>query len=248
VKNWVWRGLRTGIKTTRYPHAPEKAEGVTPGFPTSVRLEGSDEARALAELCPTRALVADGEAVVWVEDSRCVHCRRCIRREPQSPQAAWRDDYEWARLDKRPGAARFDERPFRGSLQVLVVDGGDCGACLSEIAQLSGPYYNLHRLGIFITPSPRHADVMLVVGPVTANIRYALQRAYDAMPEPRRVMAVGACALSGGVFGPSFAADAGVSEVLPVDVVVPGCPPPPLAILHALLVVTGRSMPPESPR
>jgi Ni,Fe-hydrogenase III small subunit/ferredoxin-like protein FixX len=248
MKNWVWRGLRTGIKTTRYPQAPEKAEGTTPGFPADVALESAADAAALVEICPTQALVADGAAAVRVDDARCVHCFRCIRRDPGSALAAWRDDFEWARLDERAGASRFGERPFQGSLQVLVVDGGDCGACLSEISQLSGPYYNVHRLGIFITPSPRHADVMIVVGPVTANVRYALLRAYDAMPEPRRVIAVGACALSGGVFGPSFAAGAGASEVLPVDVDVPGCPPPPLAILHALLLVTGRAAPQETVR
>jgi len=122
----------------------------------------------------------------------------------------------------------------------LVVDAGDCGACLHEVKQLSGPYCNIHRLGFFITPTPRNADIMVVVGSVTTHMRWARLRAYEAMPGPKRVVAVGVCALSGGVFGPSFTSAGGVSEVIPVDVMVPGNPPPPLAILHGLLVAVGR--------
>jgi Ni,Fe-hydrogenase III small subunit len=127
-------------------------------------------------------------------------------------------------------------------VHLRIVDAGGCDACLSEVTQLNNPYYNMHRLGFFVTPSPRHADVLLVVGPVTSHMRRPLLEAYEAMPEPRRVIAVGSCALTGGLFGPSFTASAGVAEVLPVDVDVPGCPPPPLAILHALLLLTGRAV------
>ena len=119
-------------------------------------------------------------------------------------------------------------------------DAGDCGACLNEVKQLTNPYYNMHRLGLFITPSPRHADVLLVVGPGTDQMRVALRKTYDAMPTPKRVVAVGACALSGGVFAGSFACAKGVAEIIPVDIEVPGNPPPPLAILHGLLVAVGR--------
>jgi Ni,Fe-hydrogenase III small subunit len=98
----------------------------------------------------------------------------------------------------------------------------------------------MHRLGFFITPSPRHADVLLVVGPVTDHMQVALKKIYDAMPTPKRVVAVGACALTGGVFAGSFVCANGVADVLPVDVEVPGNPPPPLAILHGLLVAVGR--------
>ena len=122
-------------------------------------------------------------------------------------------------------------------------DAGDCGACLNEVKQLNNPYYNMHRLGFFITPTPRHADVLLVVGPVTDHMRVALKKIYDAMPTPKRVVAVGACALSGGVFAESFVCGKGASTLLPVDVEVPGNPPPPLAILHGLLVAVGRKPP-----
>jgi Ni,Fe-hydrogenase III small subunit len=98
----------------------------------------------------------------------------------------------------------------------------------------------MHRLGFFLTPTPREADVLLVAGPVTDHMRMALKKAYEAAPTPKRVVAVGACALSGGVFGPSFISGGGASDIIPVDVAVPGCPPPPLAIIHGLLVTVGR--------
>jgi Ni,Fe-hydrogenase III small subunit len=101
----------------------------------------------------------------------------------------------------------------------------------------------MHRLGFFVTPTPRHADVLLVVGAVTDHMRVPLKKIYDAMPTPKRVVAVGACALSGGVFAESFVCAKGVSELLPVDIEVPGNPPPPLAILHGLLVAVGRKAP-----
>src|SRR5579863_716992 len=141
------------------------------------------------------------------------------------------------------GGARTREelgQPFHRSVHILVIDAGDCGACLNEVKQLNNPYYNMHRLGFFITPSPRHADVLLVVGPVTDHMRVALRKTYEAMPTPKRVIAVGACALSGGVFADSFVCARGAAEELPVDVAVPGNPPPPLAILHGLLVAVGR--------
>jgi Ni,Fe-hydrogenase III small subunit len=238
MSNWVLRGLRTGIKSTRYPRSLERAPGTTPGLPASTTLGSAADAEALASVCPTRALQSI-EQEVRVDDGRCVNCRRCERRA--GARADWRDDFEWAHAPTPDGPTLELPAAFAGSLHVLVVDAGDCGACLSELAQLSGPYYNMQRLGLFITPSPRHADVMVVVGPLTVNMRDGVRRCYEAMPEPRRVVAVGACAISGGVFAGSFAAGDGVAGAVPVDLVVPGCPPPPLALLHALLVVTGRA-------
>ena len=149
----------------------------------------------------------------------------------------WQNGYEWAEV--REEHEEF-ESAFGHSIHICVFDAGDCGACLNEVRQLNNPYYNMHRLGFFITPTPRHADVLLVVGPVTDQMRFALKKIHEAMPTPKRVVAVGACALSGGVFAKSFVCANGVAEVLPVDVEVPGNPPPPLAILHGLLVAVGR--------
>ncbi|HVW70166.1 MAG TPA: hypothetical protein VHB68_14405 [Steroidobacteraceae bacterium] len=119
---------------------------------------------------------------------------------------------------------------------------------MSEARQLNNPYYNITRLGFFITPTPRNADVLLVAGPISDAMRTPLLKAYAALPAPKRVMAIGACAICGGVFGPSFVCAGGLRELLPVDVVVPGCPPPPLAILHGLLVLVDRKPPREPPK
>ena len=189
---------------------------------------------ALVERCPTEA-VRQKSGDVSVDYGRCVHCYRCLR-DVERP-LDWQQTYEWAALRNRQN--EFSP-PFKRSIHVIVVDAGDCGACLNEVKQLNNPYYNMHRLGFFITPTPRHADVMLVVGPVTDYMRFVLQKIYDAMPTPKRVIAVGACAVSGGVFAGSFVCSKGLASVLPVDVEVPGQPPPPLAILHGLLVAVGR--------
>lgn len=236
MTQWIRRGLATGIKTTRYPDEDETAAGVSPGLPIGGRRSEADTNEAVA-VCPTGAIGAI-EGQLAVDYRRCVHCYRCARavRVP----VAWKSGYEWAatsRPDVPLGA------PFERSVHILVVDAGDCGACLNEVRQLSGPYYNIHRLGFFITPTPRLADVLLVVGPVTDHMRLPLQKAYDAMPNPKRVIAAGACALSGGVFGPSFVSGSGARDVVPIDVEVPGNPPPPLAILHGLLVAVGRKCP-----
>jgi Ni,Fe-hydrogenase III small subunit len=142
-------------------------------------------------------------------------------------------------------AANDDATPklgkaFGRSLHIRFVDSGACGACLSEIEQINKPFYNIHRLGFFITPTPREADILMVAGPVTDHMRLPIQKAYAAMPTPKRVLAIGTCALSGGIYGPSFASEAGVPELISVDLGVPGCPPPPLAIIHGLLLAVGR--------
>jgi Ni,Fe-hydrogenase III small subunit len=241
VSRWVLKGLATGIKTTGYPDMPEQAPGTTPGLPAGADIGiGADE---IASRCPTGALLATG-ANVAVDERLCVHCYRCVR-DVDRP-LPWRHDYEWA-FEPAGHAAQRLGAPFRRSIHIIVVDAGDCGACLNEVKQLNNPYYNMHRLGFFITPTPRHADILLVVGPVTEHMRVALRKVYDAMPTPKRVVAVGACALSGGIFAGSFVCETGVSEVLPVDVAVPGNPPPPLAILHGLLVATGRKRPASGP-
>lgn len=233
MSDWVLKGLKTGIKTTRYPDKRETRPGVSPGLPVL-----GQEIAGVADLCPTNALSAEGNSVT-VDYCHCVHCFRCARPQGAAP-VPWEYGYEWAAAE---GEGVLERHVFGSSLYVLVVDAGDCGACLSEIAQLNNPYYNMHRLGFFITPTPRSADILLIIGPVTAHMRLPLRKAYEAMPTPKRVVAVGACALSGGVFGPSFVSGSGAASVIPVDVLVPGCPPPPLAILHGLLVAVGRKPP-----
>ncbi|HUA38088.1 MAG TPA: hypothetical protein VMA35_06775 [Candidatus Sulfopaludibacter sp.] len=236
MSQWVINGIRAGIKTTAFPARPETAAGTTPGLPVGGDYP-ANKINSLISRCPTRVF-SDSDGQVLVDRRRCIHCSRCVR--DAEPPVNWEQTYEWGTV--RDGQRAFGQ-PFERSIHICVVDAGDCGACLNEVKQLNNPYYNMHRLGFFITPTPRHADVLLVVGPVTDHMKFALKKVYDAMPTPKRVVAVGACALSGGVFAESFVCARGAPDVLPVDVEIPGNPPPPLAILHGLLVATGRKAP-----
>ncbi len=234
---WFGHGLRRGIQSTRYPRVAESALGVSPGRPINTEFPSNRDAREAAASCPVDAIKADGR-MAFVDDGICIQCQRC-RFGARSPMN-WEPGYEWTELP--PGRSDYETLPtaFSKSLHVMVIDAGDCGACLHEVKQLNNPLYNMHRLGFFLTATPRTADLLLVVGPVSENMREPLLKTYEAMPGRKRVMAVGACAITGGVFGRSFMCAGGVGSVLPVDLEVPGNPPPPLAVLHGLLVASGR--------
>ncbi len=133
-------------------------------------------------------------------------------------------------------AARSRARLGR-SLAIREVDAGSCNACELEIHALNNAYYDLERFGIRFVASPRHADVLLVTGPVTTNMREALLRTYNATPDPKWVVAVGDCAADGGLFRDSYAVTNGVAETLPIDLVLPGCPPTPEKLLAGLLAL-----------
>ncbi|HLA75026.1 MAG TPA: NADH-quinone oxidoreductase subunit B family protein [Gammaproteobacteria bacterium] len=124
---------------------------------------------------------------------------------------------------------------FGHALAIRHVDAGSCNGCELEIHALNNPYYNLEGSGIRFVASPRHADLLLVTGPVSRHMETALRRTYEAMPEPKLVVAVGDCGCNGGIFGSSYAVCGGVSAVIPVDVAVPGCPPTPVALLQGIL-------------
>ena len=126
------------------------------------------------------------------------------------------------------------------SLSIREVDAGSCNGCEVEIVALNNPIHDIERFGIQFVASPRHADMLLVTGPVTRNMELALLKTYQAMPEPRVVVAVGACGISGGIFGKNYASLGGVDNVVPVDVYIPGCPPRPQALLHGILLAVGR--------
>ncbi|MCB9879954.1 MAG: NADH-quinone oxidoreductase subunit B family protein [Planctomycetes bacterium] len=127
------------------------------------------------------------------------------------------------------------------ALTIRHVDAGSCNGCELEIHALGNPYYNLEGLGIRFVASPRHADLLLVTGPVSRHMAEALRRTWDAVPEPRLVLAVGDCGCDGGIFGAGYASCGRVADVIPVDAVVPGCPPTPLALMKGILAVVGRA-------
>jgi len=138
----------------------------------------------------------------------------------------------------RTGEQRLHEnilKYFGKALAIRHVDAGSCNGCELEIHAVNNPYYNIEGLGIHFVASPRHADMLLVTGPVARHMEVALKRTYDATPEPKLVVALGDCGCTGGIFGESYASCGKIANVIPVDVAVPGCPPTPTAILQAIL-------------
>lgn len=193
--------------------------------------------------CPEQAISPGPEAEVAAYSRAQLESRAVFAVD----EATGRRTFERATVQEGPslqdGAATLRNR-IRGtlgrSLHVRQVDAGSCNGCELEIAATTNPVFDLERFGVHFVASPRHADVLLVTGPVTRNMEIALQRTYEAAPEPRVVVAVGACGCSGGIFGEgTYAAIGGVDRVLPVDVYIPGCPPRPQAILNGLLVAMG---------
>jgi Ni,Fe-hydrogenase III small subunit len=157
--------------------------------------------------------------------------RTGLRTEP-APEA--NDDWRVER--EEAGRIHADILAILGrALTIREVDAGSCNGCELEINALNNPYYNIEGLGIKFVASPRHADMLLVTGPVSRNMKVALERTYAATPGPKLVVAVGDCGCSGGIFGESYASCGKVANVIPVDVAVPGCPPPPLDLLRGIL-------------
>ncbi|MCX6651615.1 MAG: NADH-quinone oxidoreductase subunit NuoB [Methanomassiliicoccales archaeon] len=199
--------------------------------------------------CPTEAITVAGR---WSVDlGRCLWCGDCIEACPRGAismagkckAVATRDelirgakDLEWKGLQLKEGIRKVLGR----SLAIREVDAGSCNGCEVEVNALSNPFYDLERFGVKIVASPRHADMLLVTGPVTRNMEEALMKTYLAAPEPRLVAAMGTCAISGCPFGGSYASGTGVDKVLPVDIYIPGCPPHPQSVIQALLESLGR--------
>src|SRR5713101_4497666 len=166
------------------------------------------------------------------------HLFEGLIRSPLTEPAPVPDDDALAEL-----AAALDRaarRRLGRSLSIREVDAGSCNGCELEIHALNNAFYDLERFGLRFVASPRHADVLLVTGPATKNMREALARTYDAVPNPKWVVAIGDCARDGGCFAGSYAVVGGVSEVVPVDLHIPGCPPTPTAMLQGLLALLER--------
>jgi Ni,Fe-hydrogenase III small subunit/formate hydrogenlyase subunit 6/NADH:ubiquinone oxidoreductase subunit I len=256
--------LRTGVVTTRYPAEPSVPPDRFRGAPV-LRPGGSLPPPAV---CPTGALTehfAAGRRHVALDLARCVFCGRCAE-DPWAGAVTMGRDFELAarcRADLRievvaddaavpaagpaadpdaeaARAASEIHRVLGRSLHLRHLDAGSCNACDWELSALLNPVYDVRRLGIDFVASPRHADGVVVTGPVTRNLETAVRRTVEAVPDPRIVIAVGACAASGGIVGEGYASAGGVDRVLPVDVYIPGCPPRPEAILFGILVAVGR--------
>jgi Ni,Fe-hydrogenase III small subunit/formate hydrogenlyase subunit 6/NADH:ubiquinone oxidoreductase subunit I len=177
----------------------------------------------------TYALKLDGSHHPVLSPSETNHASRNTHHAPRDPLN---------RLGKQ--LKSHIHKFFGRSLHIREVDAGSCNGCEIEIVGLNSPIYDIEQFGIHFVASPRHADMLLVTGPVTRNMELALRKTYDAMPTPRLVVAVGACGCSGGIFGKNYASLGGVDEVIPVDTYIPGCPPNPHALLHGILTAIGR--------
>lgn len=252
---WTLFGLKEGNASTSWPRkGPDGQSGVL-GMPRFHPEHCTEGCQRCAEACLPHAItMADpgGPARVDVDYGRCVNCQMCVE---VCPTGAFTSSQDWAFGVRRREDLRWTEalaspdgqalksgirRVFGRSLHIRHVDAGSCNGCETELQALNNPFYNLHRLGIFFTPSPRFADLLLVTGPVTYAMRGPLKEAYEAMADPRFVMAVGTCAVSGGTNGGGYACGHGLDGELPVDVYLPGCPPNPAAIIHALLMLLER--------
>ncbi len=256
---WALRGLRNGVVTSGYPARPDgyfdSWHGVAQVLPEAPPVEVG-EAEAVAACCPTAAIAVHARKVV-LEAGRCIGCGRCVTDQPG--RFGWRWGSDLARFGPGPtggtaqpnweqlAALRLDlalrVRAFGRSVHLRHVDAGSDGSEEWEIAALLNPVYDIHRLGLFFTASPRHADILLVTGAGVAGMREPLQRTLAAMPNPIVVVAVGTDACTGGLHHGSYAGADGAGPHLPVDVQVPGSPPSPFAILHGLLLALGRIAP-----
>ena len=251
--------LQQGHRTAAYPAVAPSLPDRFRGLPTLDPTRCPQGCHACVEACPTDAIVVEaGPSALALDMGRCLFCTECTTACPTGA-VAFSGDHRLAarthadlvvRAPRGPGEAAGlalgDElrRLLGRSLKLRQVSAGGCNGCESDVAVLGTPVFDLARFGIQFVASPRHADGLLITGPVTENMRLALKKTYDAVPEPKIVIAVGACAISGGPYVDHPEVHDGADSVVPVDLYVPGCPPHPYTILEALLALLGQRVPP----
>jgi Ni,Fe-hydrogenase III small subunit/ferredoxin len=248
---WALRGLRNGVLTTRWPARPDEYATATRG-PAVVLSSSPPEGRFnLPGLCPVGAISI---APLRIDKGVCILCGRCVAARPElfgwsagpaqaalsRPELVVPAEETEESLAAVTAGLRERTRSLRRSVHLRHVDAGSDGSEEWEILALLNPAYDIHRLGLFFTASPRHADVLLVTGAGGHGMAGPLRATYEAMPHPKVVVAVGTDAVSGGIVSPSYATAGGIGAIVPVDVWLPGSPPSPFAILSALLLALGR--------
>jgi len=253
---WIFQGLRNGVLTTRWPGRADEYFDEYPATVAPLARPGADptaEVVAAARACPTDAITVDPQ--VGLDRGRCIVCGRCVDLAPQ--WFGWEKGCDTAVLTRSAllvgeveetdeALQRLREslaqrvRRLRRSVHLRHVDAGSNGSDEWEVQALTNPVYDVHRLGIFFTASPRHADILLVTGVGVAGMAEPLRRTFEAMPAPTVVIAVGTDAISGGILGGGYIGGTGVSDLVDVDVWVPGAPASPFSILHGILLALGR--------
>lgn len=242
--------LKQGHRTAPFPDEEPRLPDRFRGLPVVDATKCPDGCRACVEACPTDALSADGKQLA-LDLGRCLFCSDCTQACPEGAIATSTEYRLAART--RPdlvvrGATEIkmealgDEllRLFGRSLKLRQVSAGGCNGCESDVNVLGTVVFDLGRFGIQFVASPRHADGLVITGPVSQNMKPALKKTYDAVPSPKIVIAVGACAISGGPYIDHPEVNNGADGVVPVDLYIPGCPPHPITILDGLLRLLGR--------
>lgn len=236
----------------KYPDGPPPA--MTDRFrgrPTIDTAKCPEGCRACVDGCPTSAVIVTDKT--RIDLGRCLFCSDCLAACPEGA-IAYSNDYRLAVRNREDLVMDQDEQKLRlaakldaklmklfgRSLKLRVVSAGGCNACEADVNVLGTVGWDVGRFGIQYVASPRHADGLLITGPVTQNMKLALKKTYDAVPDPKIVIAVGACAISGGPYMDHAEVNNGAASVVPVDLYIPGCPPNPLTILDGLLRLIGR--------
>lgn len=248
--------LKQGHRTIAYPAVEPTLPDRFRGLPVVDASKCPDGCRACAESCPTNAITI-GPNGPKLDLGRCLFCTDCMQACPEGAirytqeyrlATRQRDDLilDGQALKLAEALERKARRLFGRSLKLRVVSAAGCNACEADLNVLGTVVFDLGRFGIQIVASPRHADGLVVTGPVSENMREALRIAYEAIPAPKLVIAVGACAISGGPYIDNPEVHNGCSSLLPVDLFIPGCPPHPMTILDGLLRLLGRLETPKS--
>ena len=243
---------------------PVDLTGVSPGYRGKIVLESNkiseNDFDELDKNCPTKSFDFDRKNnVLSIDHGKCITCGKCNEISPMlikiksnfthasKSRAGLVESFDFESTGKT-----YDEigeelkekihKLFGRSLAIREIDAGSCNGCEIEITALNNPIYDIERFGIHFVASPRHADLLLVTGPASRNMEIALKRTYDATPNPKLVVAVGACACSGGIFGDTYATTGGIDRIVPVDVYIPGCPPRPQALVYGLLLAINKKL------